>query len=155
MPLDPTTKPLGNDLILTDRIASTFAAPPPACAAALAALDVLEEEDLPSSSQRLGDLLYNTISKLNPPHILAYRGKGRGLFQCLVIDESIPGVTGRRVAALCARRGLLVGCTENRIRFSPPLTMSEEDIIYGAQIVDSALRDVHSFGDFPGSDYLL
>jgi ornithine--oxo-acid transaminase len=116
---------------------------------------VLEDEDLPARSQRLGDLLYDTFSKLNPPHVLAYRGKGRGLFQCIVIDESKPGVTGRRVAALCARRGLLVGCTDNRIRFSPPLVISEEDLIRGARIVDSVLREVHLHRDFPGSDYLF
>ena len=121
----------------------------------MAALEVLEEEDLPARSQHLGKVLWDTLSDLNPPHILEYRGKGRGLFQCIVIDEGSPGVTGRRVAALCALRGLLVGCTENRIRFSPPLVISEEDIVRGAHIVDGVLREVHTLGAFPGSDYLF
>jgi ornithine--oxo-acid transaminase len=142
------------DVLDRHEVASTFAAPPVACAAALAALSILETENISARAQRLGELLTKTLDELASPYVLEHRGRERGLFQCLVIDETTPGVTGRRVAALCARRGLLVGNSANRLRFSPPLTISEEDLLKGAKIVDQALRDVATQGDIPGGEYI-
>lgn len=142
------------DVLSRNEVASTFAATPVACAAALAALEVLEEEKIAARAQRMGELLTKTLEELASPHIIEHRGRGRGLFQCLVLDESTPGVTGRRVAALCARRGVLVGNSLNRIRLSPPLTISEEDLVKGAKIIDQALRDVSALGDIPGGEFI-
>jgi ornithine--oxo-acid transaminase len=135
-------------------VASTFAAPPVACAAALAALSVLETENISARAQSLGELLTKTLDELASPHVLEHRGRERGLFQCLVIDESTPGVTGRRVAALCARRGVLVGNSANRLRFSPPLTISGDDLLRAARVIDQALRDVATLGEIPGGEYM-
>lgn len=146
--LKPTNSPPRN------RIVSTFAAAPYTCAAALAAIDVFESENLSSKAQARGKLLYDTLADLNPPHVLEYRGKGRGMYQCMVIDESVPGVTGRRVQALCAQKGLLIGNSANRIRFSPPLVIGEEDVLKGARIVDQVLREVAEAGEFPGCEFL-
>ncbi|OAQ58535.1 ornithine aminotransferase protein [Pochonia chlamydosporia 170] len=86
------------DLIQKSEILSTFAASPIACAAALASLDVLEEEKLAERSERLGEVLRKTIKALNPPYVKELRGPA--LFQSLVLDLSIPGLTPRRVSAL-------------------------------------------------------
>jgi ornithine--oxo-acid transaminase len=99
-------------------------------------------------------VLYNVIRRHNPPHILEHRGNGHGLFQCLVIDESMPGVTARRVAALCAQRGLMVGQSRNRLRLTPPLTIPEADLVKGVGILAGALRDVASIDAIPGSEFL-
>ncbi|EWY83105.1 hypothetical protein FOYG_15176 [Fusarium oxysporum NRRL 32931] len=88
------------DVLGKYEVASTFGGSPVACAAALAALDILEEESLSTRSQKLGDLLFRTLRDLDPPHVLEYRGSA--LFQTLVIDESNLKVTGRRIAALLA-----------------------------------------------------
>ncbi|KAF4332987.1 ornithine aminotransferase [Fusarium beomiforme] len=140
------------DLVQKNEILSTFGASPIACAAALASLDVLEEEKIAERSERLGDLLKKTVKTLNPAHVKELRGPA--LFQSLVLDCSVPGVTPRRVSALCMHRGVLVGIGADRLRFSPPLTISEEDLVKALEIITQALRDVTEMGDFPGSEFL-
>lgn len=133
-------------------VASSFAASPVACAAALASLDVLEEEDLSARSKRLGHVLAKAIDGAQFPHVAEHRGRARGLFQTLVVDEKPEqGITARRIAALCALRGVLVGNAANRLRLSPPLIISEEALISSVDILASAFRDVAKLGSFPGS----
>ncbi|KAL1619153.1 hypothetical protein SLS56_010241 [Neofusicoccum ribis] len=142
------------DVLAAHEVAGTFAASPVACAAALAVLDVLEDERIAERAQRLGDLLTRTIDRLAPPHVVEHRGRGRGLFQTLVLDETVPGVSARRVAALAALRGVLVGNGADRLRFSPPLTIPEEDLVRAVEVVVQAIRDVGALGEFPGSGFL-
>lgn len=131
-------------------VVSTFAASPVACAAALAALDVLEKEDISARSKRLGDFLAEAIDNAHLPHVLEHRGRGRGLFQTLVIDEKPEkGITARRIATLCALRGMLCGNAANRLRLSPPLVISQEAIVSAVGILLGALKDVGSLGSFP------
>ncbi|KIL92338.1 hypothetical protein FAVG1_04748 [Fusarium avenaceum] len=140
------------DLIQKNEILSTFGASPIACAAALASLDVLEEEKISERSERLGEVLRKTMKSLNPPHVKELRGPG--LFQSLVLDCAVPGVTPRRVSALAMHRGVLVGIGADRLRFSPPLTISEEDLVKALEIVVQALKDVTTMGNFPGSEFM-
>lgn len=140
------------DLVQKNEILSTFGASPIACAAALASLDVLEEEKLAERSERLGEVIRKTVKALNIPHVKELRGPG--LFQSLVLDLSVPGVTPRRVSALAMHRGVLVGIGADRLRFSPPLTISEEDLVKAVTIVAQAVEDVTKLEDFPGSEFL-
>ncbi|EXJ80439.1 hypothetical protein A1O1_08584 [Capronia coronata CBS 617.96] len=143
------------DILAPGEVANTYAASPPACAAALAVLDILEEDQISARAQRLGRIMSNAIQEAQLPHLLEHRGKGRGLFQTLVIDESADGlVTARRIAALCAVRGVLVGNGSNRVRLSPPLTISETALLKAVNVIASAFRDVGALGDFAGSEYL-
>lgn len=143
------------DVLSPWNVASTYAAPHPACAAALTVLDIMLEDDLPARSRQLGVVLYDSLQRQNLPYILEHRGKGCGLFQCLVIDESTLGVTARRVAALCAFRGLMVGQSKNRLRLTPPLTIPEEELISGVDVLAGALRDVASFDEIPGEKFIF
>lgn len=140
------------DCLERGEILSTFSGCPIASAAAMATLDVLEQENISERSQRLGELLTKTLRDLAPPYILEHRGGG--LFHTLVLDESKPSVTARRVAALATMRGVLVGCGFNRLRLSPPLTITEDDLVKGIEIIAQALRDVETIGDFPGSTFI-
>ncbi|EFX05899.1 L-ornithine aminotransferase [Grosmannia clavigera kw1407] len=119
------------DTLRKYEVGSTFAASTVACAAALAALDVMEEEQLSERSKRLGVVLTKAIDDANLPYVTLHQGRNRGLFQTLTVDESAPNVTARRIAALCALRGMLCGCSSNRLRFSPPLVISETEILKG------------------------
>jgi ornithine--oxo-acid transaminase len=143
------------DLVKTFDVAGTFAGSPIACAAALAAVDVLEEECIAERAQRLGETFASAIDQADLPYVVEHRGRGRGMFQTFVVDETIsPKITARRIAALCALRGVLVGNGANRLRFSPPLVISEADLLRAVQVIQSAFRDVADLGDFPGSDIL-
>lgn len=142
------------DVLEKLEIGSTFAASSVACAAALAAMDVMEEEKISERSKKLGDLLTQAIDDAKLPYLLEHRGRNHGLFQTLVVDESAPGVTARRIASLSALRGMLCGCSANRLRFSPPLVISEAELLKGVNILASAFRDVTTLGDFPGSTFI-
>lgn len=142
------------DILRKYEVANTFAASPIACAAAHAALDVLEEEGISERSRQLGHVLTKALDDAQLPYVLEHRGRGRGLFQTLVVDESHPGVSARRIAALAAHRGMLCGFGANRLRFSPPLIISEHDLLKAVDILASAFRDVHKYDDFPGAGFL-
>ena len=139
------------DVIENYEVVSTFAASPVGCAAALAALDILEDEDIAARSKRLGHFLTETIDNAQLAHIVEHRGRDRGLFQTLVMEEKPEkGITARRVAVLCALRGMLCGNAANRLRLSPPLVISEEALSQAVEILSGALRDVGKLGALPG-----
>lgn len=124
-----------------------MAATPIACSSALAALDVLVDEDLAEKANRMGELLISTLKTANPPHVAGYMGAG--LFWALILDTSTE-VTPRRLASLAVQRGLLTGASgPNRIRICPPLTISVEEMLRGVDILIGALRDVESAGPLP------
>ncbi|KAL2272697.1 hypothetical protein FJTKL_06210 [Diaporthe vaccinii] len=135
------------DLLDPYEIGSTMAATPIACASALAALNVLVDEDLAEEANSMGELLISTLKTANPPHVAGYMGAG--LFWALILETSA-SVTPRRLASLAGQRGLLTGAVgPNRIRICPPLTISVEEMLRGADILIGALRDVENAGPLP------
>jgi len=141
------------DLVSPYEIGATMANNPPGCAAALAALDVLIEEQLPERAIRLGKLLKQTLNSYAPlPHVTDMQGSG--LFWSIGLQQKPPFVTGRRIAALLAQRGVLSNAVGSgmRLRICPPLTISEEDLVEGLHRIVGALKDVHGIelGSIPG-----
>lgn len=127
-----------------------MAANPPGCAAALAALDVLVDEELSARANEMGDLMISTIKAMKPPHVIEYTGDG--LLRAIVITEKEPHVTARRLGALLVQRGLIAnGMKGGRIRLCPPLNIDRELLIRGAEMVAQALIDLESVpGTLPG-----
>ncbi len=116
--------------------ASTFGGNYLACAAALAFLDVLEEERVMENVQRMGNYLIAKLKQLNAP-IKEVRGKG--LMVALEFTEPIaPKV---RDACLKAEPiGLVVNAIGDYIlRFLPPLTVTSEEIDQAVEILQQAL----------------
>ncbi|KAK4941196.1 ornithine aminotransferase [Elasticomyces elasticus] len=138
------------DIISPFEIGTTMANNPPGCAAALAALDVLVDEKLADRADRLGKLLLERLRSYDLPYVVEF--SGRGLFLAMVIEAKPPKVTGRRIAALLAQRGVLVSSNTagTRIRICPPLTISEEDLMRGADVVAAVFAEIEDVGDIPG-----
>lgn len=114
---------------------STFGGNPVACAAALAALDVLEEEDLPGRAAALGALLVRRLRELAARHALVREVRGLGLMLGMELQ-----VAGRPLVEACRQAGLLVNCTAERvIRLLPPLIITEEDVERAVAVLDGAL----------------
>lgn len=110
---------------------STFGGNPLACAVAVAALDVLVEEDLPRRSRELGEHFMAELQTIQNPVIKEIRGKG--LF--IGVELTVPA---RSYCEQLADAGLLCKEThENTIRFAPPLTITREEL-------DWALEKVHA-----------
>ncbi|MGA8944292.1 MAG: ornithine--oxo-acid transaminase [Thermoactinomyces sp.] len=101
---------------------STFGGNPLACAVAIAALDVLLEEELPKRSRELGEYFISKLRELNHPAIKEIRGKG--LFIGMELFEP-----ARPYCEALMKEGLLCKEThENTIRFAPPLIITREEL---------------------------
>jgi 4-aminobutyrate aminotransferase / (S)-3-amino-2-methylpropionate transaminase / 5-aminovalerate transaminase len=127
-------------------LGGTYGGNPIACAAALAALQVFEEEDLAARARELGDILLSRLSalKAGDPRIGDVRGRG-----AMVAAEFVDPVTGEPDAALtsavaksCLAEGVIVltcGTYGNVLRFLPPLSISDALLNEGLDVLAGAL----------------
>lgn len=124
------------------RFGSTFAGNPLACACAIAAVDVIIDEQLTERTLRLGKELEERLDKIKSPHFV--RWQGRGLFFSLFLHEKPPLVTGKRWADLLMQRGILTQHYGDKIRIAPPLSIDEADLWAAVDEIEKALNDLES-----------
>jgi acetylornithine/N-succinyldiaminopimelate aminotransferase len=120
---------------------STFGGNALAARAALTVLETLESERLLEQVQPKGEHLRAGLSALAKKHARSCEGtRGLGLLQALVLD---PAVDARQVLARIREAGVLLTIAGGRaLRFSPPLTVTNDELTEGLDIVDSALGDL-------------
>jgi len=112
---------------------STFGGNPLAAAVGLAALEVLEDEALAQRAERLGNLAMERLRTLKLPVLREVRGLG--LLIGLELTER-----ARPWCEALMRRGVLCKETHDRvIRLAPPLTISEDDLMWGVEQVEDVL----------------
>ena len=105
---------------------STYGGNPLACAVAVEALQVLKDENMAQNAEAMGILLRDELAKLPSPFIKTIRGKG--LLNAVVIEHENKEAAWDFCLALQAN-GLLAKPTHgDKIRFAPPLIISEEQI---------------------------
>lgn len=113
---------------------STFGGNPLACAVSIAALDVLEEEDLAARSQRLGAYLQSQLQQLTSDKIKEVRG--RGLFVGIELTEP-----ARPFCEKLKELGVLCKEThETVIRIAPPLIITEDELEWALERLKQVLR---------------
>ncbi|CAG8685155.1 5268_t:CDS:1, partial [Gigaspora rosea] len=130
---------------------STYGGNPLGSAVAIAALEVIKEENLVERSEILGNKFREALRKINSPLIQCVRG--RGLLNAIVIDEQKSNRTAWQLCLLLKSRGLLAKPTHvNIIRLAPVLSISEEDLMKGVKIIEVALKDIVNMNvnDIPG-----
>lgn len=107
---------------------STFGGNPLACAIALEALKILEEEKLDRKSYEMGEYLRNALQDIRHPWIKEIRG--RGLWIGLEMNPA--AISAREVCLQLMEKGVLSKEThETVIRFAPPLTITREELDWG------------------------
>lgn len=112
---------------------STFGGNPLGCACAMAAIEVIMEENLVQRSLDLGQHLMNELKKINSPAIVEVRGSG--LFIGVVLNTP-----ARPYCEELKRQGILCKEThENVIRFAPPLVISKDDLDWALERVKIVL----------------
>lgn len=117
---------------------STYGGNPLACAVAMAALQVLKDENMAANAEAMGELLRSEIRKLDSPYVALVRGKG--LLNAIVIKHSNPEAAWDLCLTL-KENGLLAKPTHgDKIRFAPPLLITKEQVIECAGIIDKSLK---------------
>ena len=134
------------DLPDVGSMSSTHSANPLACVAGHENLKALLEDGLIENSRRLGDILHHKLRAIQQrfPDVLEYIF-GEGLLAALVFM----GSDGKPLTALCDRisekalqRGLLVVHTgRESIKLAPPLSITEDALIEGIEVLESCIKD--------------
>jgi ornithine--oxo-acid transaminase len=116
---------------------STYGGNPLACAVAITALQVLKEEKMADNAVVMGELFRNSLQKLNSPFIQTIRGKG--LLNATVIKHHNPDAAWDVCLSL-KENGLLAKPTHgDKIRFAPPLIITEQQILNCVDIIKISL----------------
>ncbi|PKL82761.1 MAG: ornithine--oxo-acid transaminase [Ignavibacteriae bacterium HGW-Ignavibacteriae-3] len=119
---------------------STFGGNPLACKVAVAALEVLKEENLSENAERLGKIFRSELSKIKSDMIELVRGKG--LLNAIVIKPK----NGKEAWDVCLKmrdNGLLAKPTHGHIiRFAPPLVITEKQILEAVKIIEESIKEI-------------
>ena len=117
---------------------STYGGNPLACKTAIVALQVLKEENMAANAAAMGVLLREQLAALHSPFIKTIRGKG--LLNAIVIEHRNKEAAWDLCLAL-KDNGLLAKPTHgDKIRFAPPLVITQDQIMECVQIIDKSLR---------------
>ncbi|MEI6409967.1 MAG: ornithine--oxo-acid transaminase [Bacteroidota bacterium] len=122
---------------------STFGGNPLACAVAMEALRVVQDEKLAENATALGKVFrarMNALQQKRPDLISLVRGKG--LLNAVVINDSEKSETAWNICIALAENGLLAKPTHgNIIRFAPPLVMTDEQMDQCCSIIEGVIMN--------------
>lgn len=114
---------------------TTFGGNPLVCAAALATLEVIEEENLLQAAREKGEWLREKIKELNLPQVKEIRGLG------LMTGVEFEFET-KPLVAVMLQKGLIGNATAgNVLRFVPPLNISYEELEKALEIVKETIQE--------------
>ncbi len=127
------------DVFTPSSHASTFGGNPVASAAALAVIDVIEEEGLLENVAKISTLFREALQALVDKYDKLLEVRGKGLMVGLVVDgdakEVVEALQGQSILALTAG--------PNVVRFLPPLTLGEDDLEDAVDMISDALDCVY------------
>jgi 5-aminovalerate/4-aminobutyrate aminotransferase len=136
------------DAIGPGGLGGTYAGSPVACAAALAVLEVFEEENLLARSRTLGDMIGSRLRAVaqDDKRIAEVRGLGAMMACELFDDKCRPDANlAAQLVARAREKGLiLLSCGQygNVIRILVPLTATDLEVQQGMDIIDACFREL-------------
>ncbi|MCX8525785.1 ornithine--oxo-acid transaminase [Chryseobacterium formosus] len=142
----PVSAVLANDEIMNvikpGQHGSTFGGNPIACAVAIAALDVVEEEKLSERAEELGKLFRSEIEKVIEKSDLITKVRGKGLLNAILINDTPESSTAWNLCLQLKENGLLAKPTHgNIIRLAPPLVITEEQLLDCVKIIEKTILE--------------
>ena len=142
----PVSAVLANDNIMhviqPGQHGSTFGGNPVACAVAIAALDVVNDENLSERAEELGKLFRSEIEKLIQKTDLITKVRGKGLLNAILINDTPDSKTAWNLCVAMKENGLLAKPTHgNIIRLAPPLVITEEQILECVAIIEKTVLE--------------
>ena len=141
----PVSAVLANDNVMNvirpGNHGSTFGGNPVAAAVAIAALEVVKEEDLAQKAFDLGELFRAEINKYIETSNIVNLVRGKGLLNAIVINDDEDSDTAWNICLALRDNGLLAKPTHgNIIRFAPPLVMTKEQLLDCVSIITKTLE---------------
>ena len=121
---------------------STFGGNPVAAKVAIAALEVVKEENLIQNARKLGQLFREGMQKIIDKSDLVVSVRGKGMLNAIIINDSPDSSTAWNLCVALKNNGLLAKPTHgNIIRFAPPLVMNEQQLNECLDIIEKTIRE--------------
>ena len=141
----PVSAVLANDPVMNvikpGQHGSTFGGNPVAGAVAMAALQVIQDENLAENAEALGKLFRAKLNEYIETSTIVSLVRGKGLLNAIVINDSEDSSTAWDICMALKENGLLAKPTHgNIIRFAPPLVMKEEQLLDCVSIITRTLK---------------
>ncbi|ASY19658.1 4-aminobutyrate aminotransferase / (S)-3-amino-2-methylpropionate transaminase [Candidatus Planktophila vernalis] len=137
------------DSVHASGLGGTYGGNPIACAAALGAMETIEEENLVARAKHIGEILGSSLRELAKKYPVIGEVRGRGAMQAIELVE--PGTKNPNTAAMgvvvkyCQSQGVLVltaGTYSNVVRFLPPLVITDELLKDALSVLDDAFASL-------------
>ena len=137
------------DSVHASGLGGTYGGNPIACAAALGAMETMEEENLVARAKHIGEILGASLRVLAKKYPVIGEVRGRGAMQAIELVE--PGTKNPNTAAMnavvkyCQSQGVLVltaGTYSNVVRFLPPLVITDELLKDALSVLDDAFASL-------------
>ena len=137
-------------LVGSSENACTFGYTPMGIAATNATLDIIDNPEYMARGARLGKWFQEAADAWTYAFITAAVGCGTDM--SFWVNENHPElrVTARKIGALCVQKGLLVVVMRNRVRMSPPVVLTDDEMREGMRILTEALEQVLEYDEVPG-----
>ena len=140
----PVSAVLANDHIMNvikpGNHGSTFGGNPIAAAVAIAALEVVQEENLAENAFKLGEIFRAELTEFAKHNDLVKSVRGKGLLNAILINDTEESSTAWDICIKLRDNGLLAKPTHgNIIRFAPPLVMNEEQLLDCISIIKTTI----------------
>tara|TARA_B110000240_G_scaffold195614_1_gene245627 strand:+ start:15856 stop:17094 length:1239 start_codon:yes stop_codon:yes gene_type:complete len=139
-----------NEIMLTIKPGehgSTYGGNPLGCKVAIAALEVIRDENLCENAEKMGVYFRNKINNSTKKSNLIQLVRGKGLLNAIVINDSEDSDTAWKICLKLKENGLLAKPTHgNIIRFAPPLTISESEMSEAINIIINSIKDFELYG---------
>ncbi|WP_418512040.1 ornithine--oxo-acid transaminase [Corallibacter sp.] len=141
----PVSAVLANDNVMNvikpGNHGSTFGGNPVAAAVAIAALEVVRDEQLAEKAEDLGNLFRRELNKYIETSNAVNLVRGKGLLNAIVINDDEDSDTAWNICLALRDNGLLAKPTHgNIIRFAPPLVMTKEQLLDCVSIITKTLK---------------
>jgi len=134
-----------NEIMLTIKPGehgSTFGGNPLACKVAIAALNVIKEEELAINAEKLGIIFREKIKKFIKGSTIVKSVRGKGLLNAIIINDYDNSNIAWNICLKMASKGLLAKPTHgNIIRFAPPLIINKNQLDDCITIIISSLKE--------------
>ncbi|MBB3838510.1 ornithine--oxo-acid transaminase [Runella defluvii] len=122
---------------------STYGGNPLAAAVTVAALSVLEDEKLAENAERLGEIFRERMRAIQQKTTLIETVRGKGLLNAIVIATDEESPLAWQICLQLKEKGLLCKQTHgNKIRFAPPLVITETQIHEACDLIEEVILGV-------------